>query len=157
MDRLRAAQKQGQPGIPPAELLGYMRDAAKGIDCLNTINIQHRDIKPQNLLLVGGGVKVADFGLAKLLHHTRTGHTGAFTPSYAAPEFRGGQTSAHSDQYSLGVSYCQLRGGLLPFTGQPAQVIAGHLMRPPDLTMLPEAERPAVARALAKEPEERWP
>jgi formylglycine-generating enzyme required for sulfatase activity len=79
------------------------------------------------------------------------------TPAYAAPEFRNKEVSAHSDQYSLAVSYCQLRGGRLPFTGDTAQIMMGHLLHPPDLTMLPAAERPAVARALAKKPEDRWP
>jgi hypothetical protein len=79
------------------------------------------------------------------------------TMAYAAPEFFQGQTSNHSDQYSLAVTYCQLRGGRLPFAGTPAQIVAGHLQQPPDLSMLPEAEQPAVARALAKNPAERWP
>ena len=77
--------------------------------------------------------------------------------AYAAPEFFRGQTSDQSDQYALAVTYCQLRGGRLPFEGNQEQVMAGHLMHPPDLTMLPEAERPVVARALAKKPAERWP
>ena len=157
MDRLHELLRQDKPGIPAAELLDQLRDAAQGIDHLNSIGIQHRDIKPQNLLLVGGGVKVADFGLAKLLEHTVASNTGAMTPAYAAPEFLKGQTSSQSDQYALAVSYCQLRGGRLPFAGHHAQIMAGHLMQPPDLTMLPEAERPAVARALSKEPDERWP
>src|SRR4051794_6330142 len=63
LDRLKEAQGQGQPGIPPAELLDYLRDAAKGLDFLNEhrhpsegglAGIQHKDVKPQNLLLVGG-------------------------------------------------------------------------------------------------------
>jgi formylglycine-generating enzyme required for sulfatase activity len=106
---------------------------------------------------VGGSVKVADFGLAKLLEHSRATATGAMTPAYAAPEFLNKEVSAHSDQYSLAASYCQLRGGRLPFTGDTSQILTGHLLHPPDLTMLPEAERPAVAKALAKKPEDRWP
>jgi formylglycine-generating enzyme required for sulfatase activity len=157
LDRLQETTAQGLPGIPLAELLEYMRDAARGIDHLNGIGVQHRDIKPHNLLLVGGSVKVADFGLAKLLQHTVTSNTGAMTPAYAAPEFIQGQTSSHSDQYGLAVTYCKLRGGRLPFEGNHFQVMAGHATQPPDLTMLPKAERPAVARAMAKEPKERWP
>ena len=124
-----------------------MLEAAKGIDFLNEPRhpsggkqpqgIQHRDIKPQNLLLVGGSVKVADFGLARLLEQTVTGHTGSMTPAYAAPEFFHGQTSSQSDQYSLAVTYCHLRGGRLPFRGSLAEVMAGHLGKEPDLTMLP--------------------
>ena len=93
----------------------------------------------------------------RLLEHTLTGHTGCMTPAYAAPEFFNNQTSNQSDQYSLAVTYCHLRGGRLPFTGSLADLMAGHLMKEPDLTMLPEAERPVVARAMAKEPKERWP
>src|SRR5262245_38044203 len=90
-DHSQCAQATG--GLPAAELLEYMREAAKGIDYLNSIGIQHRDIKPHNLLLVGGSVKVADFGLAKMLRHTQTSNSGAMTPAYAAPESFRGQTS----------------------------------------------------------------
>src|SRR5205807_3850059 len=124
MDRLKEVQAAGLPGIPPAELLDHMRDAARGLDYLNGRGIQHRDVKPHNFLLVGGGVKVADFGLAKLLEHTLTSNTGSLTPAYAAPEFFKGQTSTLSDQYSLAVSYCELRGGRLPFNGNAMQLMA---------------------------------
>jgi serine/threonine-protein kinase len=157
LDRWQEERQQGRPGIPGGELLVYFRQAAEGIDHLHAQSVQHRDIKPQNLLLAGGQVKVADFGLARLLAHTATSHTGVFTLAYAAPEFFDGQTTRHSDQYSLGVTYCLLRGGRLPFAGTPAAVMAGHLGRPPDLTMLPANERPPVARALGKRAGARWP
>jgi serine/threonine protein kinase len=156
-DALLDAQRAGLPGIPVEPLCEYMREAAKGIDYLCTVHIVHRDIKPKNLLLVGGGVKVADFGLAKFLEQALASSSGAMTPSYAAPEFFRGEASSQSDQYALAVSYCELRGGRLPFTGSVAELMAGHLMNPPDLSMLPEPERPVVARALAKNPSERWP
>lgn len=155
--RLTEARLQKKPGIPLLELLEYMREAAKGIDHLNELGIQHRDIKPQNFLLVGGGLKVADFGLAKILENSFASNSGAMTPGYAAPEFFQGQTSPHSDQYSLAVTYCQLRGGKLPFDGNPMQVMFMHLQEDPDLTMLPAKERPPIARAMAKKPASRWP
>src|SRR5262249_41122013 len=123
LQRWREAANQGLPGIPAAELLEYLREAAKGLDHLNGLGIQHRDIKPQNLLLVGGTVKVADFGLAKLLKHTITAASGSLTAAYAAPEFFQGQATRWSDQYSLAVSYCQLRGGRLPFVGSLVQTM----------------------------------
>ncbi|MFL5341119.1 MAG: WD40 repeat domain-containing serine/threonine protein kinase [Gemmataceae bacterium] len=166
-DRLAAAVRDGKKGVPRDELLGFMAEAAKGLDFLNSpshmvegrdgVSVQHRDIKPQNILLVGGGVKVADFGLARLLEQSVVSHSGSLTPLYAAPEFFNGQTTRSSDQYSLAVTYCQLRGGRLPFDGNMAQVTAGHLYRPPDVGMVPESERPIVTRALAKDPEARWP
>src|SRR5262249_30539095 len=112
---------------------------------------------PQNLLLKGDVLKVADFGLARVVNHSVTGHTGHLTLAYAAPEFFDGKTARQSDQYSLAVAYCQLRGGQLPFSGSTAQIVAGHLSKSPDLSMLPEEERSAVRRALSKEPNERWP
>lgn len=164
--RLQDCRNRGLSGIPAEELRVYLHDAADAIDFLNGARttdgksrpgIQHRDIKPANLLLVGGRVKVGDFGLAKLLDQNVGPHSGAMTVSYAAPECFHNQTTHFSDQYSLAATYCQLRGGRLPFEGPPAAVMAGHLQGSPDLSMLPLAERVVVARALAKKPEERWP
>src|SRR5262249_2964757 len=102
-DRLDQAQAEGLASIPGVELIEYLAGAAKGIDYLTVhshtlegrerVGVQHRDIKPQNILLLGGGVKVADFGLARLLQRSTTGHTGNLTPAYAAPEFFQNQTS----------------------------------------------------------------
>lgn len=167
LDRLHEAVRQGCTGVPYNELIEYLAEAANGIDYLNAyqhalegkegVGVQHRDIKPQNILLVGAGVKVADFGLARLLEHTVTSHTGSLTVAYAPPEFFQGKTSSRSDQYSLGITYCELRGGRTPFVGSLHEIVAGHMMHPPDLTMLPADERPIVARALAKDPQQRWP
>lgn len=166
-DRFQEAVRQGYIGIPRDELLEYFHEAAKGLDFLNEprhpydgqerVSFQHRDIKPENILLVGGGAKVADFGLVRLLEQAQTSHTGSMTPIYAAPEFFEGHTSQHSDQYSLAITYCHLRGGRVPFVGSLADVMRGHLEEAPDLSMLPPEERPIVARALAKVPTERWP
>jgi serine/threonine protein kinase len=154
--RLQQEMDRGGAGIPVAELLEYLREAAKGLDYLHSLSIQHRDVKPHNLLLVGGSLKVADFGLAKLVEQSRASHSGSMTVAYAAPEQFNGEVSPHSDQYSLAVTYCQLRGGRLPFRGSHTEVVYGHTHGEPDLSMVPPAERPAVSRALSKQPDRRW-
>jgi formylglycine-generating enzyme required for sulfatase activity/serine/threonine protein kinase len=156
-DRLNEALQQNLPGIPLKELLNYVRGAAEGLDALHEAKVQHRDVKPANLLLLHKGVKVADFGLAKMMEQTAASHTGAMTMAYAAPEFFMGETTRHSDQYSLAATYFHLRTGQLLFQGSQHQVMYGHLSTTPDLSKLPKAERAVVARALAKEPEKRWP
>ena len=166
-DRFIEAEDQGLRGIPRGELLGYLWDVATGIDHLNEprhtlegkpgVGVQHRDLKPQNILLFGGGAKVADFGEAQVMDGPVAPNNGTWTLSYAAPEFFEGFTSHRSDQYALAVTYCQLRGGQLPYCGTDVTVTAGHLLGKPDLEAIPEAERPILARALAKRPEDRWP
>jgi phosphate transport system substrate-binding protein len=159
LDHLRqAVEEQHLAGIPLPELLRHMGDAARGLDYLNAQGVQHRDVKPHNMMLVGGGVKLGDFGLVKLLQQTLASASGSMTPAYASPEACSDRVSRWSDQYSLGVTYCHLRGNRIPFEGSVAAIITGHLMDPPNLEMIPGAEeRQVVARALAKKPEERWP
>lgn len=166
-DRFVEANDQGLSGIPRLELLGYLGEAAAGVDYLNGsrhsvdgragLGIQHRDIKPPNILLFGGGAKVADLGMARAIEGELGGHTGIWTYPFAAPEFFRGQTARQSDQYGMAATYCQLRTGRLPFRGNAAEVTAGHMFGAPDLSALPEPERPIVARALAKIPGDRWP
>src|SRR5579883_1202934 len=167
-DRYVEATSQGLAGIPLGELLEVLGEAAQVIDFVNEprhqlegrsgVAIRHRDIKPQNIMLIGQGVKVADFGLSCLSDQSGASRpTAGLTFAYAAPEVFHRQTSAASDQYSLAVTYCQLRTGRLPFVGSAAAVMHGHLFGAPNLALLPEAERPIVARALAKTPSQRWP
>ncbi len=167
-DRFIEARRIGLAGIPRDELLGILGDVARVVDFLNEprhelegrggVAIHHRDIKPQNIMLIGHGVKVADFGLSCLDEPPASGRSQCgLTFAYAAPELFRGRVSAAADQYSLAITYAQLRTGRLPFVGPPAAVMMGHLFGEPDLSNLPDPERPAIARALAKNPTERWP
>src|SRR5438128_10308486 len=80
-DRFKESRSQGLPGIPRGELLSYMEETAEALDLMNTqYQLQHLDIKPQNLFLVYNHVKVADFGLVKDLEGLAATGTGGVTP-----------------------------------------------------------------------------
>jgi serine/threonine protein kinase len=119
--------------------------------------LQHLDIKPENLLVVGGHVKVADFGLVKDVQDVTVSLMGGMTPVYAAPEVFDGRPSLQSDQYSLAIVYQEMLTGVLPFPGKtPAQLTSQHLHGHPRLTPLSAADRPVIARALDKVPQRRF-
>jgi hypothetical protein len=157
-DRFEECQSAGLVGIPRDDLLRYLRDAAEALDhMIKKHNLQHLDIKPRNLFLISDRVKVADFGLVKHLER-QSGILSSITPLYAAPETFLGQISEHSDQYSLAIVYQELLTGQRPFDAKNARQLAmQHSKQEPDLRVLPEAERPVLARALSKEPSRRFP
>ena len=153
-------QSNGRPGIPREVLLGLMSDAAEGLDHLNEKhNLQHLDVKPKNLFLLGDRIKVADFGLVKHLERQGvSGIMGGITPVYASPETFANKFSKHSDQYSLAAMYVEMLSGQRPFNGKNIRHLAiQHMTEAPNLTMLDEPDREPVARALAKDPTQRFP
>ncbi len=156
-DRLKQSRKQNLPGIPRNELLMYFADAAEGLDFLHTRKVFHRDIKPDNVLLLHGHAKVADFGLARLQEQQMMTVSFAGTPVYMAPETWGGKGGPRSDQYSLAFAYVELRQGKRPiegadFTEVMSKTIEGQL----DLSGIPPEEAKILRQALAKDPEERF-
>jgi serine/threonine protein kinase len=157
-DRFREMRAQQRPGIPRGELLRYMEEAAEDLDLMNTqYQLQHLDIKPQNLFLVYNHVKVADFGLVKDLEGMRGQITGGVTPVYAAPETFDSVVTRFCDQYSLAIVYQELLTGVRPFNGASGQqLLLQHLREPPNLGPLPPTDRGPVSRALAKKPEDRF-
>ncbi|QDS86770.1 Tubulin-like protein [Rosistilla ulvae] len=151
-------RERGSCGIPKSDLLGYLHDAADGLDYLHDeFQLQHLDVKPGNLLIVGGHVKVGDFGLLKDLGDVECSMVGGLTPIYAAPEVFDGRPHHNSDQYSLAVMYQELLTGHRPFAGRTiAQLATQHVHSAPNLESLPPADRPVIARALEKDPNRRF-
>src|SRR5262245_59079805 len=152
-------QAAGMIGIPRDNLLCYLRDAAEALDYMNEKhNLQHLDVKPRNLFLIGDRVKVADFGLVKHLERqSSSGLLGGVTPLYAAPETFSGKISRHSDQYSLAIVYQELLTGHRPFQAKNVRQMAQmHMKEEADLRSLLECDRPIVMRALAKDPDKRY-
>jgi serine/threonine protein kinase len=159
-DQFVDCQNAGLIGIPRASLLRYLRDTAEALDFINEKHkLQHLDIKPRNLFLVSERVKVGDFGLVKNLdRQSGSGLLGGVTPLYAPPETYLGKISPHCDQYSLAIVYQELLTGHRPFAGKNVRQLAQqHMQEPPDLRSLPEVERAVIAKALAKNPNERYP
>ncbi|MDV6032531.1 MAG: protein kinase [Phycisphaera sp. RhM] len=121
-DVLQDYRSRGQSGIPLAELLDYVEDAARGLDFLNAprhdlgdgrrVSIAHRDIKPDNILLVGDAAVLCDFGVARPCYADSIRSTGMIgSPAFISPESISGHGSVASDQYSLALTYYYLRTG----------------------------------------------
>ncbi len=157
-DRFDASRESGLAGIPREELLGYLRDSADALDYLSDHHsLQHLDVKPENLLLLAGHVKVADFGLVKEIQETQASLVGGMTPLYSAPEVFQGRPTCFSDQYSLAVLYQEMLTGTLPFDGATtAELTLQHMHDEPNLEPLPMADRYVVSRALSKNPQQRY-
>jgi serine/threonine protein kinase len=158
-DRFRECRAEGLYGIPRDELLAYFADAAEALDMIAAkYELQHLDVKPANLFIVAGHVKVGDYGLVARLDPdcTKATHRG-LTPKYVAPEVLKGQPCSRSDQYSLALVYQELLTGTFPYGGKsPQQLMMHHIGSRPDLSPLPPEDRPIVAQALAKKPEDRF-
>jgi len=166
LQRLAECQEQGHAGIPPKELLRLIEESAKGLDYLNfspdlnsgTDSLQHCDVKPANIVLVGDSAVVCDFGLARIMAQDQaTMSSVAGTPAFLPPEAINGKTSRNSDQYSLAVTYYQLRTGKLPLTGRSTgEIIIEHLHGKLTFDDVPDEERAVLRRATHFKPEERF-
>jgi serine/threonine protein kinase len=165
-DLLDLHQEEFGAPLAPEQVCEYLSQAASALDFLNDrrhqvngqlMAFQHCDIKPSNLLLFGDTVKLCDFGLSAALASALTPHRRAGTPAYTAPELFHNRLSRHTDQYSLAMTYCKLRGDRLPFSGTTAKLDEEPQRAAPDLSMLSQEERPIIARALSLAPPNRWP
>jgi TolB-like protein/tRNA A-37 threonylcarbamoyl transferase component Bud32/Flp pilus assembly protein TadD len=163
-DRI-AREKQ----LPIDQALTIAREVGDALAYAHARGIIHRDIKPENILLEGGHAVVADFGIARALgtagteRLTQTGLS-VGTPLYMSPEQAAGSPDldARSDVYSLACVVYEMLAGEPPFTGVSAAAIARQHMvteaapvtnkRP----AVPVAVVTALARALAKDPADRF-
>jgi serine/threonine-protein kinase len=167
--------------VPPAEAVAIVSQICDALQAAHDKNVIHRDLKPHNVYLVGPRtppeVKILDFGVAKMTSgwgeasqsggrsvKTRTGSLMG-TPLYMSPEqCRGsGKLDHRTDIYSLAVILFEMISGRPPFVAEGVgELFAKHMLEPPpSLGALAPGTPPhivrAVARALSKDIEERFP
>jgi predicted Ser/Thr protein kinase len=142
--------------LPPAEALQIVPQICEALQYAHDEGIVHRDIKPENILLdKKGRLKIADFGLARLLGRTPTGarltqdRQVMGTPHYMAPEQveKPLEVDHRADIYSLGVVFYEMLTGELPLGRFPA---------PSEKVQMDVRIDEVVLRALAKEPQRRY-
>ena len=167
---LRTLLVEGGP-LNPATAAAICEQVGRALDAAHSRGLVHRDIKPANVLVTDPEgelhVYLSDFGLTK---ETSSGgasltHTGAWvgTVDYVAPEqLEGRGVDARTDVYSLGCVLFQVLSGRAPYSGSDPQKMYKHLNAdPPSLAEIdPELAAdfdPVIARAMATDPDDRFP
>jgi len=155
----------GELSLP--RIAGVLEGMLGGLAHAHAHGVVHRDLKPENVLVTAdGGVKIADFGIAKALDSVETALTATGTtigtPTYMAPEqAMAGDIGAWTDLYAVGVMAFELIAGQPPFGGgESVAILLRHVKDPPPpLTRVDPSTDPAVshwvARLLEKQPEDR--
>ncbi|MEU4985178.1 protein kinase [Streptomyces sp. NPDC021969] len=158
-----------QGAMPADKALKITADVLAALEISHEMGLVHRDIKPGNVMMTKRGVvKVMDFGIARAMQSgvtsmTQTGMV-VGTPQYLSPEQALGRgVDARSDLYSVGIMLFQLVTGRLPFDADsPLAIAYAHVQEEPVAPSavnraLPPAVDALVARALKKNPNERFP
>jgi serine/threonine protein kinase len=151
--------------VPLAQVVATVEQVASGLQYAHGKNIIHRDVKPENMLVgENGSILLADFGIAVIAQTSRyrSAQEVGGTAVYMAPEQLQGRATAASDQYALAVVVYEWLSGTRPFEGSFPEVLAQHLtVAPPRLGErvpgLPTAVEDVIHKALAKEPQWRFP
>ena len=146
------------------EAVGITIQVAQGLAAAHEQNIVHRDIKPQNIIISRDGkVKVADFGIARMVTAQTQGSAAVGSVHYISPEqARGGYSDTRSDIYSLGITMYEMVTGRLPFLGENTVAVAlAHVEEPITRPSIYEPEIPSsleniILRCTEKRPERRY-
>jgi eukaryotic-like serine/threonine-protein kinase len=158
---------QREHQLPPDEAIRIATAVADALDYAHGQGVVHRDIKPDNIMLSGQEVLVADFGVARAVSEvaeklTATGMI-VGTPTYMSPEQASGDKAidGRSDIFALGCVLYEMLAGEPPFKGPtPQATLMMRFMGPPrplrPLVQIPEHVETAIVRSLARDPAERY-
>ncbi len=147
------------------ETVHLVTQILKALSHAHSKGVVHRDIKPQNMMLLSDGtIKVTDFGIARFSNSTRTMTEQAIgSVHYIAPEqAKGDITDGKTDIYSIGVMMYEMLTGKLPFDGDNAVSVAlMHLQVVPDTPRtlnpsIPEGIEEITLKAMQKQPGDRY-
>lgn len=162
---LRKLLKTGGP-MPPARAVALVRQVASALDAAHEAGIQHRDVKPENILVNKEDFAyLVDFGIANAKTDEKLTELGTAVGTYAymAPErFSSGEVTYRADIYALACVLHECLTGKQPYTGDSVSVvITGHLMNPvpqPSTQRggIPPGFDKVIARGMAKNPEDRY-
>ncbi|MGI5349799.1 protein kinase domain-containing protein [Streptomyces sp. CA-250714] len=145
--------------LPESSLRALLAGIAAALEAIHTAGLTHRDLKPANVLLADDGPRVIDFGISHSSEHSQLTRTGQApgTPGYMAPEqLRGTSPGPHTDVFALGATLVYAATGKGPFgVGEPMSLMYRVLEDEPQLDGVPDGLRDALARCLAKDPEQR--
>jgi serine/threonine protein kinase len=146
--------------MQPKRAVELLLQVCAGLEHAHAAGLVHRDIKPQNLLIRSDGVvKIADFGIARMVKGTQLTEAGTVlgTAAYLAPEQAAGEpVTAAADIYSLGAVAYELLSGRTPYELETLADLALEQRRPPrPLDCVPPELERAVLHALAFEPADR--
>ena len=157
-------KKRGALTLP--EVIDIMLQLTSAIECAHDKYIIHRDIKPQNILMLDDGtIKVTDFGIATAINAQELTQTNSVMGSvhYLPPEMANGSGSTiRSDIYSMGILMFELLTGKVPFKGDNAvEVAIKQLKEPiPSVTKInpeiPQSVENIILKACAKNPKNRY-
>ena len=155
-----AAVLAAEGTLSPRHVLGLIVQAAEALACAHTAGIVHCDMKPANVLVDGGRVKIADFGIAQAAGQNPASQADQVTgtPGYLSPEQMAGRPATPaSDLYSLGMIAYECLTGRPPFRGSPLTVAHAHMDRPlpPLPATVPSPVVKLVAALTAKDPKDR--
>ncbi len=158
-------KKRGKLTVP--EVIDIALQITNGLSVAHDSYIIHRDIKPQNILILENGlIKITDFGIAVAMNATQLTQTNSVMGSvhYLPPEQASGKgATLQSDIYSIGILMYELLTGKLPFRGDNAVEIAlKHLKEPmpsirDELPDIPQSVENIILKATAKNPKNRYP